>query len=87
MAPTLPPLPPEPAAALQRLREASVEGVVLVFKKSPVCPVSGAAEEELARWLEVAGEAAPPVVVIDVLAERALARGLTAELGVDHESP
>ncbi|MCB9832002.1 MAG: DUF2847 family protein [Planctomycetes bacterium] len=81
-------LPDEPAAAAARLREASRERAVLVFKKSPVCPVSFHAESEYREFLSELGEATDLAVVeIDVIARRPLARGLTAELGIRHESP
>jgi bacillithiol system protein YtxJ len=78
-------LPPDPAEALQALRDASQRGPVLVFKKSPICPVSGAAEAELRAWLAEGPDV--EVAVVDVIADRALARGLGAQVGVEHQSP
>jgi len=76
----------EPERALEGIRARSRALPVLVFKKSPVCPVSWRAEEELAAWRAAArGDLA--LAVIDVIASRAVARGLTTELGVRHESP
>ena len=77
----------EPERALAALRASSRARPVLVFKRSPFCPVSGHAEEELAAWRSAAHGSDLGLAVIDVIASRALARGLTAALGVRHESP
>lgn len=88
MSPTRLQLDPDPAVALAAIRAASREQPVLVFKQSPICPVSHRAESELVRWVEALGEHAPfALAMIDVIAERGLARGLTAELKIQHESP
>lgn len=81
-------LPSDPAAAMELIRSVSDHAVVLVFKKSPTCPISHAAEREFRSFLERVPPS-PKLVVfeIDVLAERPLARGLTAALSVTHESP
>lgn len=87
----LPPLlslPAEPKAALAALRQASEDGPVLVFKHSPICPVSAAANDRFHGWLgSVSPEAGVRYAHIDVLAEKPLARGLVAELDIKHESP
>ena len=81
-------LPADPAAALEVLREHSRQRDVVVFKKSPICPVSIRAEFEFRTWLRgVPADAELTVAEIDVIEERALARGLTAALDVKHESP
>jgi bacillithiol system protein YtxJ len=80
-------LHPDPRQALDQLRAASRDEPVVVFKKSPICPTSHRAEFEFRRFLEGRPDAALTVAWIDVIGERALARGLTAELGVQHESP
>ena len=81
-------LDPDPKNALAAVREASRERPVLVFKQSPICPVSHRAESELVRWVESLGEQASlGLALVDVIAERGLARGLTAELDLQHESP
>lgn len=81
-------LPADPAEALVALRDASRESDVVVFKKSPICPVSTRAEFEFRSWLKALdGEAALAVAEVDVIAERGLARGLTAALDIKHESP
>ncbi len=81
-------LPSDPAEALAQLREASAEGDVVVFKKSPTCPISHRAEFEFKTWWKSVPEDSPiRAAIVDVIAERALARGLTSELGIQHESP
>jgi bacillithiol system protein YtxJ len=78
----------DPARSLQALREASAERPVLVFKRSPICPVSHRAEGELDSFLRTLAPTDELALArIDVIAERPLARGLTDELGVQHESP
>jgi bacillithiol system protein YtxJ len=79
-------LPDEPGDALRALEAASATGPVVVFKKSPICPVSTMAEGNLRSWLQ--SRTSPvTLAMIDVIAERPLARGLTAALGIPHESP
>jgi bacillithiol system protein YtxJ len=82
------PLDPDPAAALVAIRAASQDRPVLVFKKSPICPVSHRAEWELSSWRKTLGEDVELALsIVDVIGERPLARGLTAALDVQHESP
>jgi bacillithiol system protein YtxJ len=80
-------LPPEPDAALIALRALSKDDPVLVFKQSPICPVSHRALARYRAWLTGHRGARVKSTEIDVLAERALARGLVALLGIPHESP
>ncbi|MFQ5600421.1 MAG: bacillithiol system redox-active protein YtxJ [Candidatus Krumholzibacteriia bacterium] len=81
-------LPGDASEAVEALREASRLQPVLVFKKSPICPVSAAAEQALQGFLSSRRADDPlQVAVVDVLAERSLARGLASELGIRHESP
>lgn len=78
-------LPDDPKAALDALRALSADAPCIVFKKSPTCGVSTSVEQDFRNWLRDE----PPVQVafVDVLERRALARGLTGELGIPHESP
>ena len=88
MSPTLLSLDGDPEAALNAIRAASHSHPVVVFKQSPICPTSRWAESEFDTWLNGLGaEAALGVARIDVIGERALARGLTKALGIRHESP
>lgn len=77
----------DPSQALEQIRNKSQDTPVLVFKKSPICPVSHHAEDEYRSWLATTNEATCSVVEIDVIEEKPLARGLTAELEIRHESP
>ncbi|MEZ6014758.1 MAG: DUF2847 family protein [Planctomycetota bacterium] len=78
----------DPDAALASILAVSQGQPVLVFKKSPICPVSHRAEWEFKSWRKtLADDAAVRIAVIDVIAEKPLARGLTAALDVQHESP
>jgi bacillithiol system protein YtxJ len=58
---------------------------VLLFKHSPVCPVSAAAREEYEQWNRELPDA--PAMFVDVIADRATARGIADRCGVHHESP
>ena len=81
-------LDPDPVRALAVIRATSQERAVLLLKHSPICPVSSRAEKQVARWLEALTPTDDVAVArIDVIGERVLARGLTAELGIRHESP
>lgn len=80
-------LPDDPDSALEQLRSASATGPVAVFKLSPICPISTRAESSFERFIDDSGDALAGVARIDVIARRALARGLTAGLGIAHESP
>jgi len=81
-------LDPDPAVALRAIREASDQRPVLVLKHSPICSVSARAERQIELWLaEIADQDELGLARIDVIAERSLARGLTGELGIRHESP
>lgn len=81
-------LPADAGAAVALLREESKTRDVVVFKKSPICPTSTRAEFEFRSWLKgLADDSTLAIAEVDVIAERPLARGLTAELGIDHQSP
>jgi bacillithiol system protein YtxJ len=81
-------LEPDPERALRAIQAASRERPVLVLKQSPICPVSHRAVEELEDFLADLDPAREiSVARIDVIEQRPLARGLTAELHVQHESP
>ena len=81
-------LPADPAEALAVLRATSQNVTVLVLKKSPICHTSREAEAELDAWLSKRAQDLPLMLAeIDVIAERTLARGLTALLAIRHESP
>ena len=58
---------------------------VLLFKHSPLCPVSAAAREEYEAF--AAAHPDFPTLFVDVIADRAVARGIADRCGVRHESP
>lgn len=58
---------------------------VLLFKHSPVCPVSAAAREEYDQWKRELPDA--PALFVDVIADRPVARGIAEQCGVQHQSP
>ena len=78
-------LPPEAPAALAILRDESKHTPVVLFKRSPRCPISFHAEAQFDEWRKAADGAA--VAIVDVVTERELARGITALLEIQHESP
>jgi len=58
---------------------------VMCFKHSFRCPISAAAHEE---WIAfTAAHPDFPTLFVDVVADRAVARGLSDECGVPHASP
>jgi bacillithiol system protein YtxJ len=66
-------------AALKR------HSVVMLFKHSPICPVSARA---LSEWQAfTAAHPDVPTLFVDVIADRPVARGLAQECGVAHASP
>lgn len=82
-------LPANPSEALKLIGERSAgESAVLILKLSPICGVSTMAEREVVDWLENRESEKPvEIALIDVVGERELARGLTALLDIEHQSP
>lgn len=58
---------------------------VMLFKHSPICPVSAAALEQWQAFARARPEL--PRLYVDVIADRPVARGLAQECGVPHQSP
>lgn len=58
---------------------------VLLFKHSPVCPISAAAHGEYQAFC--AAHPDVPTAFVDVIADRATARSIAERSGVRHESP
>jgi bacillithiol system protein YtxJ len=77
----------DPESALTQLKSASQAHPVVVFKKSPTCPISHRAEAEFRSWLASHDGASCSFAIVDVIEERPLARGLTTALDIKHESP
>jgi bacillithiol system protein YtxJ len=58
---------------------------MLLFKHSTACPISAAAHEEYLAFCAAHPDAS--TVLVDVIADRATARGIAERCGVRHESP
>lgn len=58
---------------------------ILLFKHSPICPISAGAHAEYEAFRAARPEV--PTAFVDVIAERATARGIAERCGVRHESP
>lgn len=58
---------------------------ILLFKHSPICPVSTAAHAEWERFR--AGKPELDTLFVDVIHDKPTARGLASECGVPHASP
>lgn len=59
---------------------------VLIFKHSTSCPVSSKAHREVERFM-VDDPKETPIILIDVLKERALSMKISEHLDLRHESP
>jgi bacillithiol system protein YtxJ len=64
---------------------ALAEPLALVYKHSPICPVSTRAAREIERFEREHPEV--PVYRVDVVGDRAVSQAIAARLGVRHESP
>ena len=58
---------------------------VLLFKHSTACPISAAAHGEYEAFCREQPDV--PTALVDVIADRATARGIAERCGVRHESP
>jgi bacillithiol system protein YtxJ len=58
---------------------------VLLFKHSPVCPISAGAKAGYEQFVRELPDV--PTLFVDVIADRAVARGIAERCGVRHESP
>jgi bacillithiol system protein YtxJ len=61
------------------------DGLVFLFKHSPLCGTSALAYEEAERF--AAANPATPVYLVDVIGQRPLSQEFAAALGVGHSSP
>jgi bacillithiol system protein YtxJ len=57
----------------------------LIFKHSPLCDLSAMAHDEVTRY--TAEASAIPVLLVDVINQRALSNRIETELSLRHESP
>ena len=61
---------------------------IVIFKRSPICGVSRAAEREFDAWVEhLPEEADLRCAKMDVIAARSLSQHVAKEVGVQHQSP
>lgn len=71
----------------ENLLEKSQSIPVLLFKYSPVCPVSHFAENQFDEFVKTVSAQSLFLSKIDVIGARPVARGLVPLLDVKHESP
>ena len=57
----------------------------MLFKHSPICPISAKALSEWERFLQLRKDL--HTLFVDVIADRSVARELAREWGVPHQSP
>ncbi|HEU4628451.1 MAG TPA: bacillithiol system redox-active protein YtxJ [Gemmatimonadaceae bacterium] len=69
----------------EELEDAIQAPIALLYKHSETCPISAMALREVAHLAEAYPEL--PVYVVDVHAQRGLARGIAARFDIRHESP
>lgn len=67
------------------LDEVKQAELAVIYKHSPICPVSWSAKREVTRFIEQNSETR--VYVVNVVQDRALSRQLADDLSVRHESP
>lgn len=86
--------PGEEKTMSETMRNLAEEGVLdevkraelaVIYKHSPICPVSWSAQREVANFIEQNPDT--PVYVVNVVQDRTLSRKLADDLGVRHESP
>ena len=70
---------------LEQYEAALSQPRVLLFKHSPVCPISTAARAEYEIFKTDHPDA--PTMFVNVVSERRVARGIAERCGVQHESP
>lgn len=76
---------PRPITSESAFDALLVAPLAILFKHSPICSVSHSVEREVQRFLQAHPQA--PVHQVDVIAQRALSRGIADRVGVRHESP
>ena len=76
---------PSVSSAQGWLQALPADGLLFLFKHSPVCGTSALAHEEVEHF--EAANPGMPVYVVDVLVQRPLSQDFAAVLGVGHASP
>ena len=64
---------------------ALAEPLALIYKHSPICPVSTRAAREIERFEREHPEV--PVYRVDVVGDRPVSQALAVRLGIRHQSP
>ena len=67
------------------LEQAITTNGALIFKHSTRCPISAAADRQMANLVAERPDA--PIFIVDVNAQRALSQKLAERSGVEHHSP
>jgi bacillithiol system protein YtxJ len=60
---------------------------LLVFKRSPICPTSFAAEAEFNQYVAALNDKTIHVISVDVIAARPISQRIASDTGTQHESP
>lgn len=76
---------PQPLLDEAALDEACSHPTAVIYKHSPRCGMSLSAVNQIGKFME--SEPDVPVYLVDVVADRKLAREVERRLGVRHESP
>ncbi len=74
----------------QDIWEAQAGGAwpLLIFKKSPICPTSFAAEAEFQRFVQALPETASlRICSVDVVGQRPVSLKIAEDTGISHQSP
>lgn len=79
------PIAPSVTSAQTWLGALPAEGLVFLFKHSPICGTSALAHEEVERF--AAANPETPVYRVDVIGQRPLSQDLAVVLGIGHASP
>lgn len=70
------------------IQDAKEKRDVLIFKYSPICPISRSAEDEFDHWVQNNLEQEKyECIKIDVISSKALSKEVADMFGVTHQSP
>lgn len=70
-----------------RVRKASADESILVFKHSTECPVNAKAAYRVNQWLEEQGDDAPRMVFVKVIETKPVSAKIAEDLSIEHQSP
>ena len=71
---------------IEKIKEVSFKGSVLIFKHSTSCPISSTAKDRLDRNRNDFA-AIEDIYYLDLIAYRSISNAIASEFGVRHESP